>query len=195
MQATITKKEEQALLKDILNQESNWRYQLSQLLQLHHSALFSRCYAYLRNREDAEDATQETQLRAYRAIRNFRQEAGFRTWLFAIGDRQCHDLTRKRARHILSDHLRSLIEIHEQHLVTTAAPEGSDEMVKKAMTGLPRQEREVLMLRFYLELSLHEISAYLDLGLSATKMRLYRALGHFEAVMKKQQYPGANALI
>ncbi|MFT5114947.1 MAG: RNA polymerase sigma-70 factor (ECF subfamily) [Parasphingorhabdus sp.] len=65
----------------------------------------ARCFAYLRNCEDAEDAAQEAELRVFRAIRSFRQDASFRTWLFAIGDRQCHDIARKRSRHILSDNL------------------------------------------------------------------------------------------
>ena len=62
-----------------------------------------------------------------------------------------------------------------------------DEVVGKMISSLPRCERDVLTLRFYLNLSLQEMSVYLGLGLSATKMRLYRALELFEALMLKQQ--------
>ena len=190
MQPKIQKLDDQELLKLVLRQQSNWRDQLSLLLQRHHSALLARCYAYLRNREDAEDAAQETELRAFRAIRNFRQDASFRTWLFAIGERQCHDLARKRARHVLTEHLRSLIEMHEENLVNALQTEESDQVVSKVFTRLPRRERDVLMLRFYLDLPIQEISAYLGLGLSATKMRLYRALGLFEALLLSERRAG-----
>ena len=187
MQPTIEKLEEQDLINKILTQQPDWRDMLSLLLQSHHSSLLARCYAYLRNREDAEDAVQETELRAFRAIRSFRQDASFRTWLFAIGDRQCHDLARKRVRYVLSEHLRSLIEIHEENLTTAVKASEAEEMVNKLMTGLPRRERDVLMLRFYQGLPLQEISAYLGLGLSATKMRLYRSLELFEGLLQAEQ--------
>ena len=190
MQAKIQKLDDQELLKLVLRQQSNWRDQLSLLLQRHHSALLARCYAYLRNREDAEDAAQETELRAFRAIRNFRQDASFRTWLFAIGERQCHDLARKRARHVLTEHLRSLIEMHEESLANALQADESEQVVSKVFTRLPRRERDVLMLRFYLDLPIQEISAYLGLGLSATKMRLYRALELFEALLLSERRAG-----
>jgi len=190
MQAKIQKLDDQELLKLVLRQQSNWRDQLSLLLQRHHSALLARCYAYLRNREDAEDVAQETELRAFRAIRNFRQDASFRTWLFAIGERQCHDLARKRARHVLTEHLRSLIEMHEENLANALQADESDQVVNKVFTRLPRRERDVLMLRFYLDLPIQEISAYLGLGLSATKMRLYRALELFEALLMSERRTG-----
>ena len=186
----IQKLEDQELLKLVLRQQSNWRDQLSLLLQRHHSALVARCYAYLRNREDAEDAAQEAELRAFRAIRNFRQDASFRTWLFAIGERQCHDLARKRARQVLTEHLRSLIVMHEDNLANSLQADETGQVVSKVFTRLPRRERDVLMLRFYLDLSLQEISAYLGLGLSATKMRLYRALGLFEALLLSERRAG-----
>jgi len=187
MQPIIQTQDDQDLIKLILAQQPNWRDALSLLLKRHHSSLFARCYAYLRNREDAEDAAQETELRAFRAIRNFRQDASFRTWLFAIGDRQCHDMARKRARHVLSEHLRTLIEIHEENLMPTKQPNEAGELVNKVMNRLPLRQRDILMLRFYLDLPLQEMSAYLGLGLSATKMRLYRSLEQFEAVMRKEQ--------
>lgn len=187
MHPEIQKFEDRELLEMILEPQPDWRDLLSVLIQRHHNSLQARCYAYLRNRHDAEDAAQETELRAFRAIRNFRRDASFRTWLFAIGDRQCHDLARKRVHHVLSEHLRSMIEMHEENLVNADHADEVGEAVSKILTRLPRRERDVLMLRFYLDLPLRDISAQLGLGLSATKMRLYRALELFAALMRKQR--------
>ncbi len=187
MHSEIQKLEDRELLEMILEPQPNWRDLLSVLIQRHHNSLLARCYAYLRNRHDAEDAAQETELRAFRAIRNFRRDASFRTWLFAIGDRQCHDLARKRARHVLDEHIRSLIEIHEENLARAGRADESAAAVNKVLARLPRRERDVIMLRFYLDLPLQEMAGQLGLGLSATKMRLYRALESFSAQMLKQQ--------
>ena len=121
---------DQELLDRILGQQAGWRDMLSELLKRNRGALLARCHAYLRNREDAEDAAQETQLRAYRAIRTFRGESGFRTWLFAIADRQCHNLVYRRKRHLLDEHVRALIEIHEATLPGAGAPSDQRDAVR-----------------------------------------------------------------
>ncbi len=53
--------------------------------------------------------------------------------------------------------------------------------VREVLAELPSQASEVLMLRFYSELGLEDIAATLGIGLSAAKMRLYRAIAQFEA--------------
>lgn len=179
--------EDEVLLTAILAQQSGWRDLLSQLLQRHHSALLARCHAYLRNHEDAEDAAQETELRVYRAIRNFRGDASFRTWLFAIGERQCHDLVRRRKRHMIDDHLRALIEIHQQSLRKLASSNDQKALIENVLEQLAARESDIIRLRFYQELSLQEIATSLGLGLSATKMRLYRALEQFTLDLQQAQ--------
>jgi RNA polymerase sigma-70 factor (ECF subfamily) len=180
--------DDDALLTLIISQQPGWRDILSMLLQRHHAALFTRCYIYLKNREDAEDTAQETELRVFRAIRNFRGDSSFRTWLFAIADRQCYDMVRKRVKHMIDDHMRALIEIHESSVNKMADETESHTIVNLVLTKLPEQERDIIMLRYYVDLSLHDISSTLGIGLSASKMRLYRALEKFAAQLHREQY-------
>jgi len=180
--------DDDALLTLIISQQPGWRDILSMLLQRHHAALFTRCHIYLKNREDAEDAAQETELRVFRAIRNFRGDSSFRTWLFAIADRQCYDMVRKRVKHMIDDHMRALIEIHESSVNKMADETESHTIVNLVLTKLPEQERDIIMLRYYVDLSLHDISSTLGIGLSASKMRLYRALEKFAAQLHREQY-------
>jgi RNA polymerase sigma-70 factor (ECF subfamily) len=62
---------------------------LERLLALYRRPLFSLCLGILGHPEDAEDAAQETFLRALRALPHFREDAAFRTWLFRIGVNVC----------------------------------------------------------------------------------------------------------
>jgi RNA polymerase sigma-70 factor (ECF subfamily) len=186
-QTHIRTLDDQELLTRITAQQAGWRDLLSSLLQRHHRTLLSRCYFYLKNQEDAEDAAQETELRVFRAIKNFRGDASFRTWLFAIGHRQCYDIWHKRSRHIIDDHLFALIEIHEENMRRVTKPDEQQIIVNTILTRLPEQERDILVLRFYRDLSLLDISITLGLGLSATKMRLYRALDKFAVSLQRTQ--------
>ncbi len=181
------KLDDQELLSAITAQQAGWRDLLSTLLQRHHGALLSRCYFYLKNQQDAEDATQETELRVFRAIKNFRGESSFRTWLFSIADRQCYDIAHKRSRHIIDDHLFALIEIHEKNLRKITEQDERQSVVNTILTRLPEHERDILVLRFYMDLSLQDIAITLGLGLSATKMRFYRALDKFAVDLKRTQ--------
>ena len=67
----------------------------------------------MRNRHDAEDALQETLLRAYRGLDRFRGQASVLTWLTTIADNQCASLARRRARQVVGEHLQQSIRLHE----------------------------------------------------------------------------------
>jgi RNA polymerase sigma-70 factor (ECF subfamily) len=184
------------LVAQITAQQASWRDLLSVLLQRHHHALLKRCYFYLKNQQDAEDATQETELRVFRAIKSFRGEASFRTWLFSIADRQCYDIAHKRSRHIIDDHLFALITIHEENARKITEPDERASAVNSALTRLPEQERDIIVLRFYMDLSLQDISLTLGIGLSATKMRFYRALDKFAVDLQRTLYkPSYNTAL
>ena len=179
MQLDAPTPSDEALMQSINSRNTQWQALFSILINRHHNALVNRCNCYLRNHADAEDAAQETELRAFRAIRNFRQDSSFKTWLFAIADRQCHDLVRNRNRHLMNDHLRALIEIHEKTMTKMKLPGAKDDLINQVLQRLPASERDVLVLRFYSDLAMKDMAIHLGLKLSATKMRLYRALEHF----------------
>ncbi len=147
------------------------------LIQQHRNDLLRRCRAYLKNHDDAEDAAQETILRAYRGLQSFKGDASFRTWLFAIADNQCHTLVAKRRKHLLSDHMSALIALHETLRRNDRVPDADvQRQVQLALDGLPVASRDVVMLRFFRDMALEDIAAATGASLSATKMRLYRAL-------------------
>ncbi|MGB5494569.1 MAG: RNA polymerase sigma factor [Sedimenticolaceae bacterium] len=154
----------------------------SELARRHRPALVRRCRARLGNMADAEEAVQESLLRAYRGLLRFRRDACLRTWLFAIVDNQCNTLYVRRSRFALSDHLRALIVLHEESY-RNPGHEGVFEqssLVREVLAELPSPSHDVLMLRFYRDLSLEDIAVTLGVGLSAAKMRLYRAIVQFK---------------
>jgi len=152
------------------------------LLDRHRRSLYWRCMQRLGNSHDADDALQETLLRALHGLHGFEGRSGVRTWLFAIADNECCSFVRRKSRHQQVEHLRSLIQIHEEHQRRWASIDGEQvRMVNKTLKQLPPKAREVLGLRFFRDASFDEIARTLGISLSAAKMRLYRALDLFEA--------------
>ncbi len=187
MAANLNKKsfeslDDKKLVACVQTRDAAAKLAFSVLIERYRAPLLRRCERRLRNRHDAEDALQETMLRAYRGLGGFRGQASVSTWLTAIADNQCASLAQRRARHVMGEHLRQLILLHEE--VRQPAYESGDDRpgrVQRTLARAPRRDREILFMRFFQDLTLEEIASTLGIGLSTAKMRLYRALARAQS--------------
>ncbi|RPI25835.1 MAG: sigma-70 family RNA polymerase sigma factor [Acidobacteria bacterium] len=142
----------------------------------------------LQDPDDAAETTQEIFLRAFRAIRNFRQDANFSTWLYRIAANHCLTRLRKRGHHrsysLDDEDSRMAIdrqipqqESHEHQFLLQDA----GERVRQALVLLSPDQRLVLDLKFFQEMTFEEIAAVVQVPLSTVKSRLYDGL----AVLKQ----------
>jgi RNA polymerase sigma-70 factor (ECF subfamily) len=124
--------------------------------------------AMLSDRTAAEDAVQESALKAWRAVRRLRPNPdAFRPWLLAIVANQCRDTRRRRWWTVLK-----LADLRTPIDHTTDAAGIVD--LREAVARLPANDRLVLYLFFYLDLPLPEVAATLGISTAAAKARLYR---------------------
>jgi RNA polymerase sigma-70 factor, ECF subfamily len=136
------------------------RAALEQLLALHERSLLALCYGILAHADDAEDAAQETFLRALRALPRFQPgRATFRTWLFRIAVNVCLNWKRDR---------RTAEPWDEEH-PSLACEEASPEaialtrlQVMEALRELPPRHRAVFLLKVQEGWSVAEIAAAMD---------------------------------
>jgi RNA polymerase sigma-70 factor (ECF subfamily) len=148
------------------------RRALDQLLALHERALVALCHGILAHAEDAEDAAQETFLRALRALPRFRGDASFRTWLLRIAANVC--LNWKRDHHPTEpwDEELACIPLH------TASPEAIALQrleVTEALSHLPPRHRAILLLRELEGWSLGEIAGVMGWNSKRVQNELYKA--------------------
>ncbi|MBE1273809.1 MULTISPECIES: RNA polymerase sigma factor [Enterovibrio] len=161
------------------------RHYFDQVVARYLSPLHRRCMAWLGCSYDADDVLQETLVRSYRYIHAYRGEAAFRSWLYAIADNQCRSYLKKRATH----HQRFISEeqSEEQGSEEVCPVAAEQQGIANTVRNLAKTAQEILVLRFEHDLSLEEISQVLGLGLSATKMRLYRAIDAAERHVVKEE--------
>jgi RNA polymerase sigma-70 factor (ECF subfamily) len=137
------------------------------------------------NQEDAQEAVQETFLKAYQKLNQFRGNSKLSTWLIRIALNESLMTLRKRRRYTQELPL-EYEDPNGEHLPLDVAdwspnPEQLysrselQEILRKALEGLPPALRVVFVLRDVEGLSTNETSAALDLGSSAVKARLFRA--------------------
>ena len=147
--------------------------------------------------EDARDLCQEAFLKAYRGLGSFKREARFSSWLYQIALNVCRDRLRRRRGRIPV----SLDEVEQVRdgALTTAAPsplelvEARDlrHLVEHAMATLSAEEREVVILKEYQELTFPEIAEALEVPLSTVKTRLYRGLSQLRHQLERRGIRGA----
>lgn len=139
---------------------------LAAIYDLYGERIFRYAFRMLGNRADAEDATAETFLRVLRRAGELRSDSAFRTWLFRIARNLCIDRMRQH----------KLLE-----LPLDAQYGGSEERfalrvtIQQALSELPKEYVEVLVLCDLEDLSTQEAADILKISLSALKSRLYRA--------------------
>ena len=134
-------------------------------------------YRMLGNRQDAEDALQETFLRAYRALAKYRDSGRFRPWLFRILVNQCRTTARHRWRHMESfDSFTDTDSNQQGGRVDPSDREVEDrELLGKLLGALEPTLREAFLLKHGECLEYTEMSAITGASVSALKMRVKRA--------------------
>jgi len=167
-----------------------------ELVESYGPKLFRLAWRITGDEQSAEDAVQETFLRAYRSLDRFDARAQFGTWLHRIAVNAALDLARKQQRH------RSR---HEERLDGLDGPDGNSEpplpspapgpdrialgleverAVRSALAELSAMERTAFVLRHFEGRSIAEICDQLGLGVSAGKQAIFRAVKKLRRVLE-----------
>lgn len=157
----------------------------SEIVNQYQEKIFNFVYRMVKDRPLAEDITQETFIKAFRALSSFNSEYAFSTWLFKIAANNCIDHFRKKKLKTYSlDTPISAKEgdIHRDYPDTTNhGPEDgilSQEkrlQIKSAISSLPKKYRDAILLRHTQDKSYEEIAEELDIPLGTVKVRIFRA--------------------
>lgn len=124
-------------------------------------------YSMLGDRAEAEDATQEAIARAWRKLPQLRDQSQLRPWFLSIVANQCRNVRRTR--------WFRTVRIPEIFRPGAVEPPIEKIDIERAMSRLPMVERQLLFMRFYLDLSLEEVALAFGISPVAAKGRIYRA--------------------
>ena len=173
-----------------MNDELTWVIQAQQgndeaftmLVEEHQTHVYNLCYRMLGEPEAAEDAAQESFLRAYQNLQRYDRNRPFATWLLSIAAHYCIDRLRRRKLSVFS-----LDEENDEgvtfEIADPASPNPEAESVKREerdrlhilLKDLDATDRAAIILRYWNDYSEIEIAESLNLTVSAVKSRLHRA--------------------
>ena len=156
----------------------------AELVRRYQGRLYRLAYRMLGNAEEAQDATQEAFLRAYRALSSFRMDASFSPWMYRITTNVCLDMLRSRRPQASLDE--SPLDPPAALSVEGAVAERERlRAVAEAVGRLPVGLRTVFLLRHEAELSYEEIAQTLGLPLNTVRTRLFRARNALKELLKE----------
>lgn len=155
-----------------------------QLIILYKDVVHSIVYRMVRNKQEAEDLTQEAFIKAYKSIASFNEEYAFSTWLFKIATNNCIDFFRKRKLKTYSmdetikykdDEIKQEYAAPDPDVEYDLVAEERTQIIRDAINQLPEKYRIVIELRHQKEHSYEQIAEDLDLPLGTIKARIFRA--------------------
>lgn len=169
----------------------------TRLVEIYQKPVYNLCYRMLGNAGDAEDAAQESFLRAYKSLNRYDPERSFATWLLSIASHYCIDQLRKRR-------FKSFSIDDEDHAWLEPPDPGPNpeisvsinekqERVQSLLDNLGPKDRSAVILRYWYDYSYEEIADSLSLTVSAVKSRLHRSRRELADVWQSQQAKSRTA--
>ena len=157
------------------------KQELSAYLTQHQNAFYRLAYSYTANREAALDVVQNAALKALLYCDTLRQQASMKTWFYRILVNESLSYLKKNSREILWE-MEDLKEIPD----TTKEEWHEETLTYAALMQLPEEMKTVIILRFYEDMTLSEISDVLGISLSNVKYRLYGGLKKMRSILEME---------
>src|SRR6187549_2406417 len=161
----------------------------NQLILRWERPFYALAYRTIGREEEARDVCQETFLRAFRALKGFKGQAKFSSWLYRITLNLCRDWVRRERRQPIAQAPEGvdLIDLASEQspsesIEDLVARKEISEAVARVMADLPEEQRTAILLKEYHGLTFQEIADLLGCPLSTVKTRLYQGL----SVLRRQ---------
>ena len=160
----------------------------AEIVHRYEDLVLNRCAKIIGNRADAEEVCQDVFMKIHQKIGQFQGRSTFSTWLYRIVYNMClsrkGSLARRRDKY---SEFAEIVDNDEETRTTDAGVENLCEDVRNTLAKMDSEKRELMRQWFEMGLSLQEIADSKQLKLSATKMRLYRALDEFKVAYQRDR--------
>jgi len=173
------------------------RNAFEELVELYKDKIFHLAYRMLSNKQEAEDAVQETFLRVYTNLHRYDENQKFSTWIFRIGTNLCIDKLRRRKNTYSLDAelpdgegndfyamLPSDEDTPEKQIIVSE----TQELIRKAIGSLPEKYKSVVILRYLHDMSLQEIGDVLDMPVTTVKTRVHRGREYLRKLLEQHEH-------
>ncbi len=163
------------------------------LYESYRNLVYRHCLGHLRSSHEAEDAVQNTFLRAYVALRRGFRPENEGAWLFKIAQNVCLSRHAAKARRARVESTRDFDQVQDHVPAREQADRDDLWRLGSALAAMPAPLRQVILLREWQGLSYSEIADTLGLSLSAVEARIFRARRSLADALRSEAEPETTA--
>lgn len=153
-----------------------------ELMNLYGNDILRMCLIYVKDYHLAEDITQETFIKVYQKLDTFKNKSNIKTWIISIAINNCKNALKKNSKEVVT-----LEDINLKYNENFSKDENI-QLVSKEVSKLPYKYLQVVMLFYYQELSIKEISHILKVPQATVKTRLKRARERLKISLKEEMF-------
>ncbi|MBY0147378.1 sigma-70 family RNA polymerase sigma factor [Neobacillus niacini] len=160
---------------------------LSWLMDEYGDMVVRLAFTYVKQKQIAEDISQEVFISCYKNLETFQNKSSYKTWLYRITVNKCKDYFRSWSHRNISyqDFFRSIFPSGEKSIESNILDKEERELIFERVLKLPIKLREVIILQYYEELTINEITELLGLNSNTVKTRLHRAKKLLQSSLKE----------
>ena len=168
--------------------------------------LYNFVYKYVGDATLAEDLVQDTFLKVLKSISRYTYQGSLSTWLYRIAINLCKDHLKRKRLPMVSMHdyyttgsgervyVQDRVRDETARTDESLKAEEREELVRRLLAGLPEEERIVILLKEYQELTFREIAEVLDVPDGTVKSRLYPGLRSMRESLERTGITGASGI-
>ena len=162
------------------------------LVDRYKDLVYTLALRMMKNREEAEEVSQDTFIKAYKSINRFKGDSKFSTWIYRIAYNTSLDRLKKNKKHFNDVPIDEYTE-HQVKTIDNALSqlenEERNQAIQKCITQLPSDDAFILTLYYFEEQTLDEISKVIGLTPNNVKVKLFRSRKKLATIMKAQLEP------
>jgi RNA polymerase sigma-70 factor, ECF subfamily len=160
-----------------INEIENGAEAIDEIMNRYGQEILQLSFSYVKNKQIAEDLTQEIFVKCYKSLHTYSGKSKFRTWLWRIASNHCKDYLKSwYNKNVFTTDYQPLYDsIQSDSVEQTVIKDEEDDQLAAAVMELPVNYREVIYLFYFEEMSIREISLVTDVKENTIKTRLKRA--------------------
>lgn len=180
---------DQIIINQVINGDTN---AFAVLVDRYKDLVFTLAMRMLKNREEAEEVSQDTFVKSFQKLDRFKGDSKFSTWLYRVAYNTCLDRIKKNKKHLndveINDFTAHQVKALDNILDSIEEKEKS-EIISACINQLPSEESFLLTLYYFDELSLEEISTIVGINSNAIKVKLFRTRKKLAKLLKLHLEP------
>ena len=185
----MTTTNDQDLIANILDGDTN---AFSVLVNRYKDLVFSLALKMLKNRDEAEEVSQDAFVKVYKSLSQFKGDSKFSTWIYKVTYNSCLDRLKQYKKNYSNV---AIDEFTENQILTidnaleTMLVQERKTAIKVCLNQLPNDDNVLLTLYYFEELSLEEISKIVGIKANNVKVKLFRSRKKLASILKERLEP------